>query len=115
MAPELLSYTHSILNPLIKLAAIVLFILAVYYFYRCRLLYGGKLKVIATLFTMGGIVGVLASAFRYAGDYFESWKWGETIFFLALAIITLVVAYLVRIKFKNANTLFVSGFREERK
>jgi len=108
MAPDLLSYTHSILNPLMKWIALVLFVIAVYYFYRCRLRYGGKLRVIATLLLLGGAAGILASAFRITGDYVVEWKWGESAFFLAFAIITLVIAYRVRRKFMNATILFGS-------
>jgi hypothetical protein len=66
--------------------------------------------VIATLLLFGGIAGILAALFRLAGDYFVEWKWLESTFFLGLAIITFVVAYVVRLKLKNAIRLF--GFKE---
>ncbi|MFA4849579.1 MAG: hypothetical protein WC626_07615 [Methanoregula sp.] len=106
MALELFSYQNSILNPLLKLIVLVLFVIAVYVFYRCRLIYGGKLQLIATLLLLGGVAGVLAWIFRYEGDFYTQWKWAESFFSLALAIITLVIAYIVRMKFKNAIALF---------
>jgi hypothetical protein len=115
MVPDILSYPHSILNPLIKLLLAVLFVIAAYVFYRCRLIYGGKLEVTATLLFLGGIAGILASVFRLAGDYFTAWKWLESTFLLALAIITLVFAYIVRVKLKNAIRLFGYEEGEEQK
>jgi hypothetical protein len=106
MTLELFSYKDSIFNPLLKLIVLVLFIIAVYVFYRCRLIYGGKLQIVATLLMLGGVAGVLAWIFRYEGDFYTQWKWAESIFSLALAIITLVIAYIVRMKFKNATALF---------
>jgi hypothetical protein len=106
MTLELFSYKDSILNPLLKLIILGLFVIAVYVFYRCRLIYGGKLQIVATLLMLGGVAGVLAWIFRYEGDFYTQWKWAESFFSLALAIITLVIAYIVRMKFKNAIALF---------
>jgi lysylphosphatidylglycerol synthetase-like protein (DUF2156 family) len=106
MAPDLLSYQDSFLNPLLKVSVFVLFIIAIYLYYRCRLIYGGKLWVISTLLLLGGVAGILAWIFRIQGDFYSQWKWAESIFSLALAIITLVIAYIVRMKFKNALALF---------
>jgi hypothetical protein len=110
MVPDILSYPTSILNPFMKLLSVILFVIAVYFFYRCCLIYGGKLRVIAILLYVGGIAGILASVFRFAGDYLTTWKWLESTFFLALAIITLVIAFIVRVRLKNAIRLF--GFEE---
>jgi hypothetical protein len=110
MVPDILSYPHSILNPLLKLLSVLLFVIAVYVYYRCRHIYGGKLQVIATLLFLGGIAGILASVSRFEGDYFIAWKWLESTFFLALAIFTLVIAYIIRLKLKNTIRLF--GFEE---
>jgi hypothetical protein len=110
MVLELLSYKDSFLNPLLKLIILALFILATYLFFRCRLIYGGKLHLIATLLLLGGVAGVMAWLFRYEGDFYTQWKWAESIFTLSLAIISLVVAYFVRLKFKHAITLF--GFEQ---
>jgi hypothetical protein len=109
MVPDILSYPGSILNPLMKLLSVGLYVIAGYIFYRCRLIYGGKLQVIATLLLFGSIAGILASVFRLAGDYFTAWKWLESSFSLALVIITLVIAYTVRLKLKNAIRLFGFG------
>ncbi len=110
MVPDILSYQHSILNPFLKVLTVIFFVIAVSIFYRCRTIYGGKLRVIANLLLIGGITGILASLFRFAGDYGTEWKWLESTFFLALAIITFVVAYVVRRKLKNAIRLF--GFND---
>ena len=110
MVSSLLSYTHSIFNPLLKWIVLLLFVIATYFFYRCRLQYGGKLHTVATLLMLGASAGFLASVFRIAGDYYLPAKWAESIFSLVLAIITLVIAYIVRMKFKNAVALF--GFEE---
>jgi len=106
MVPDIFSYPHSILNPFMKMLPVVFFVIAIYIFYRCRTIYGGKLKVIATLLLVGGIAGMLASLSRFEGDYSVAWKWLESMFFLALAIISLVIAWIVRQKLKNATRLF---------
>ncbi|MFA5269396.1 MAG: hypothetical protein WC379_15620 [Methanoregula sp.] len=106
MVPDIFSYPDSIFSPFMKVLPVVFFVTAIYIFYRCRIIYGGKLRLIATLLLLGGIAGILASLFRFAGDYFVAWKWLESTFFLALAIITLVIAYIVRLKLKNAIRLF---------
>jgi hypothetical protein len=110
MVPDIFSYPHSFLNPAMKLLSVVLFAIAVYMFYRCRGIYGGKLKVIATLLLLGGIAGILASLSRFEGDYDTEWKWLESSFSLALAIISFAIAYIIRRKLKNAVRLF--GFTE---
>lgn len=111
MVLDLLSYPNSIFNPLLKWIVLVLFVIATYFFYRCRTMYGGKLHKVASLLLLGAGAGILASAFRIAGDFYLPAKWAESIFSLVLAIITLVIAYIVRMKFKNAIALF--GFEEE--
>ncbi|MFH0968375.1 MAG: hypothetical protein V1862_11900 [Methanobacteriota archaeon] len=111
MVIELLSYKDSFLNPLLKIIILALFIVAVYFFYRCHLTYGGKLRLVATLLMLGGVAGVMAWLFRYGGDFYSQWKWAESILTLALAIISLVIAYIVRLKFKDAITLF--GFEQQ--
>jgi lysylphosphatidylglycerol synthetase-like protein (DUF2156 family) len=115
MVPDLLSYPNSFLNPLLKVVVLVLFIIAVFLFYRCRLIYGGKLRLIATLLLVGGVAGTLAWIFRIEGDFYSQWKWAESIFSLVLAIVTFVIAYIIRIKFKNALILFGVEQRGEQK
>jgi hypothetical protein len=109
MVIELLSYKVSILNPLLKWITLCLFVLAASFAYRSRFMYGGKLQQVATLLLLGGIVGILAAVFRIAGDFFVQWKWAESIFFLALAVITLVISYTMRRKFKSIIALFEAG------
>ena len=106
MVPDIFSYPHSFLNSAMKLLPVVFFALAVYVFYRSRRIYGGKLKVIATLLLLGGIAGILASLSRFEGDFNAEWKWLESTFSLALAIISLAIAYIIRLKLKNATRLF---------
>ena len=106
MVLNILSYDTSILNPVLKLVILVLFAIASWYFYRCYLVYGGKLKMIAWLLLLGGFAGILASAFRFWGDFLVQWKWGESVLFLILAVITFAVAYLVRMKFIEVTRLF---------
>ncbi len=114
MVIELLSYKSSMVNPLLKWIVLVLFLIAVYYFYRCRLIYGGKLQFVATLLILGAAAAVLSSAFRIAGDLLIQWKWGESALGLVFALITLIVAYLVRTKMKNASALFGNRPGDER-
>ncbi|PKL59186.1 MAG: hypothetical protein CVV33_09135, partial [Methanomicrobiales archaeon HGW-Methanomicrobiales-4] len=88
MVIEFLSYKDSFLNPLLKLIILVLFIVSVYFFYRSRLIYGGKLHLVATLLLLGGVAGSVGWLFRYEGDFYAQWKWAESIFTLVLAIIS---------------------------
>jgi len=114
MVIELLSYKGSMLNPLLKWVVLFLFLIATYYFYRCRLIYGGKLQFVATLLILGGAAAGLSSAFRIAGDLLIQWKWGESTLGLVFALITLIVAYLIRTKMKKASALFGNMGGEER-
>ena len=106
MAGEILSYSSSFLNPLLKITAILLFVIAAGYLYRCRRRYGGILRQIATLLLAGAGAGIIASGFRYGGDFFTQYKWGESIFDLGMALITLTVAILVRKKLNDIVRLF---------
>jgi hypothetical protein len=115
MVIEILSFKQSILNPLLKWIVLVLFIIAVYLFYRCRLIYGGKLRLVATLLLLGGVAAILSSAFRIAGDFFIQWKWGESSLGLLVAMTTLAIAIIVRLKFRRASTLFGDKQGEEQK
>ncbi|WP_292469616.1 hypothetical protein [Methanolobus sp.] len=96
MVIEILSYKESFLNPLLKMVTPILFVIGVYYFYQARQAYGGEIQKIANLLFAGGIAGFIAMAFRYGGDKIVSWKWGESVFILIFAIISVYVAYLVR-------------------
>jgi hypothetical protein len=100
MVIELLSYSNSLLNPVLKWATLLLFAFAAFQYYRARHAHGGVLRQIATLLILGGAAGALAALFRIGGDTFVQWKWGESAFFLVLGIISLVIAYLVNMKLK---------------
>jgi len=113
MTIEILSYKTSFFNPLLKCIVIILFVLATWYFYQGRQLYGGKLRQIATLLCIGGLFGILASAFRLAGDLNTGFKWGESVFLLVLAVITIMVTYLVRVHFQEVKVLFGVGEGKE--
>ena len=113
MTIEILSYKTSFLNPLLKVIVIILFVLATWYFYQGRRLYGGKLRQIATLLCIGGLFGILTSAFRLAGDLNSEFKWGESVFLLLLAVITIMVTYMVWVHFREVKELFGAGDGEE--
>jgi hypothetical protein len=68
--------------------------------------YGGILRQISTLLLAGAIAGAVASAFRFQGDFFLQYKWGESIFDLLLAIISLAIALLIRAKLHEVTRLF---------
>jgi|WetSurMetagenome_2_1015567.scaffolds.fasta_scaffold201428_2 hypothetical protein len=106
MTIEIFSYNTSPLNPLLKLLVLALFILAAWLFYRSRMAYGGILRQVSTLLFAGAVAGAIASAFRLQGDFFTQYKWGESIFDLALVIISLAIALLIRAKLKEVTALF---------
>ena len=108
MTIALLSYQTSVLNPLLKLAVLVLFAVSFWYFWRCRKMYGGILHRVATLVLIGSAAGMLASAFRYEGDLYTQFKWGESIMDLILALITLGIALLIRRRLIDASQIFSS-------
>lgn len=102
MVIEILSYSNSFLNPLLKIITILMFVVGMYYFFKSRQKYGGELKRIANLLLWGGAAGFIASAFRYGGDFVMNWKWGESIFLLIFGLTSFFVAYLVRYRFIEA-------------
>lgn len=99
MVIEILSYATSPFNPLLKLLVPVMFVVGTYFFYQAQKKFGGNLKTIASLLMWGGAAGVVATAFRYFGDYIPQYKWGESIVLVIFAIISLVVVCLVYSKF----------------
>jgi hypothetical protein len=107
---EILSYNTSLLNPLMKLFIIGLFGLGTWYFYQASKKYGGNLGKIATILMWGGIAGCFASIFRFLGDYNVQDKWVESTASLIFALICVLVAYLVYIKFSEiADAFGLSG------
>jgi hypothetical protein len=109
MGIDILSYNTSVLNPLLKLLVLLLFILAVWLFYRCRQHYGGILRQVSTLLLAGAAAGALASAFRFQGDFYVQYKWGESALDLALVLFVLVISLIIRAKMKEVARLFESG------
>ncbi|WP_321504507.1 hypothetical protein [uncultured Methanoregula sp.] len=111
---EILSYDTSVMNPFIKLLVFVFFIIAAWLFYRCRQVYGGILRQVSTLLLVGSLAGALAAAFRFQGDFYTQYKWGESVFDLALVILMLSIALIIRAKMKDVTRLFESGEGDER-
>ena len=112
MAIQLLAYSSSFLNPLLKLMVIALFAIGTWYFYTAGKKYGGNLGKTARLLMWGGMFGCLAAVFRFLGDYYIQDKWVESLGGLAFAVISLVVAYLVYTRFTEINRAF--GLEEEK-
>lgn len=114
MVIEILSYNTSVLNPALKLLIIILFIIAAWLFYRCRQKYGGILRQVSTLLLAGAVAGALASLFRFEGDFYVQYKWGESVLDLAFVILTLAIALVIRAKMQEVTRLFGSGGGEEK-
>jgi uncharacterized membrane protein len=106
VAIEILSYTHSILNPLLKLIIILLFAIGTWYYYRAWKKFGGNLKKIAWALMCGGIVGCITSTFRFLGDFLTEFKWIESTGSLLFALFSVFVAYLVYTKFTEIAEAF---------
>lgn len=109
MSINLVSYQSSIANPLLKLLILVLFLVATWYFYRCRRRYGGILAQISTLLLLGSIAGGIAAAFRYEGDFYSQYKWGESVLNVILALFCLGITLVVRKRLTDASRILVSG------
>ena len=114
MVMELLSYPTSIINPLLKVLAILLFGTAGYLFFRCQRQYGGVLRQVATLLCLGAIAGLLASAFRFQGDFYQQYKWGESVLNLVVVLIMLVIALVIRTRMNAAVRVFETGLEDDR-
>jgi hypothetical protein len=106
MTIAILSYDTSILNPFLKLLIFALFVLAAWFFYRSSKTYGGILSQISTFLCIGAGVGALAALFRFQGDFYTQFKWGESIFDLVMVIICLAIALLIRAKMLEVTRLF---------
>jgi len=113
MVIDLLSYNMSIFNPGLKVCIIVVFVIAAGILYQCRRKYGGLLRQISSLLLIVAITGTISALFRYQGDFFEHYKWGESIFGLVLAIIFLIIALFFRKKMNEIVTLF-SSYEDEK-
>jgi hypothetical protein len=86
MMPTMLNYKVSFLNPALKLIVPFIFLYGAYCFYQARREYGNELKKLMTVLAMTGVVGFLATLFRYLGDIVPMWKWGESLGFLLFGI-----------------------------
>jgi hypothetical protein len=106
MSIELFGYNVSILNPILKIVVILGFFIAAIILYQCRKKYGGILKKISVLLFMGSLASVFASIFRFLGDFYLQFKWGESIFNLILVLITLIVVIIVRKQIDDIVFLF---------
>ncbi|MBI9051067.1 MAG: hypothetical protein JEZ00_16720 [Anaerolineaceae bacterium] len=82
MVPELFNYKTSLLNPALKLILPFIFLYGAYSFYQARNQYSNELKKLMSVLAFAGFVGFLATLFRYLGDVFTVWKWGESLAFL---------------------------------
>jgi len=111
MSADLLSYQSGPLNPLLKVLTLVLFLVSAGFFARCRIRYGGIISQISTLLFFGAVAGAIGAAFRYEGDFYSQYKWGESLLNLLLAVFSLVIALLVRKKL--ADVCRILGAREE--
>lgn len=109
MVIEIFSYSSSVLNPLLKMVVPLLFALAAMYFFASRRRYGGMLQQIATLLLIGALVWVISSLFRLEGDFNAQYKWGESVFALISAAITLFIAVKVRYRLQDMAGVFESG------
>lgn len=112
MTIEIFSYQTSILNPLLKLGVVIGFILASYLFFRCRTMFGGILHSISTLLILVSFSGVISALFRYEGDFYNQYKWGESIVGLILVIIILCAAIVIRRKVHEIELLFGSDLED---
>jgi len=114
MTIEILSYNASILNPLLKMAVPLLFALAAGYFFASRRKFGGLLHQVATLLFVGALAWLISSVFRLEGDFNAQYKWGESVFALVSAVITLFIAIRVRSRLQEISGIFESGGEGER-
>jgi hypothetical protein len=107
MIPDLINYKISFLNPALKLLVPAIFLIGAYYFFRMRNQYQGEIGVVIKRLALVGLVGFLANFFRYGADiWFASWKWGESLGFLAFALANVyavwpLLAFIQEIKIKK--------------
>ena len=88
MIPDLFNYKVSILNPALKLIVPLIFLYGAYWFYQSRQEYGGEIGKVVRRLVVAGVVGLLATGFRYGADVIDvSWKWGESLGFLVFGLV----------------------------
>ena len=93
MGSGIFDYGSSILNPLLKIIVPLLYVVGMIYFDRAREKHTGVVAVVGRRFAMVGTMGILAGLFRYTGDSFIQSKWGESLFFLAFALVNLYAVW----------------------
>lgn len=113
MTIELLSFPSSFLNPLLKAIVPMLFVVGTVLFYQAYTSYGGNLKKIAFFLMLSGIAGTFAAAFRWMGDAFIQWKWGESIFLLLFAIASILASFVIYAYFWEIASIFGMTGEEE--
>lgn len=99
MVIELFSYKSSILNPVLKIAVMVMFGIGTWYFYQAQKKFKGNLGETARALMWGGIAGVIGAGFRFLGDVFSNFKWIESSGGLIFALASIYVAYIVYTRF----------------
>lgn len=113
MVIEILSYNESILNPLLKIAITLLFAMASCLLYVCRRRYGGLLHQISTLLLFTAVAATFSSFFRFQGDFYETYKWGESIIGLFFVVLSLIIALFIRKKIHAIACLFEGNEESE--
>jgi hypothetical protein len=93
MVPELLNYKISILNPLGKMIVPIIFLIGTYLLYTARDEYGGELGKVVNRLCIAGLIGFLAMSIRFTGDYFEYWKWAESLGYVAMCVANVYAAW----------------------
>lgn len=106
MVINILSYNVSVLNPLLKIAITAGFAIVSYLLYTCRRRYGGLLHQITTLLLIAAVAATFSSFFRYQGDFYENYKWGESIVGLIFVFVFLIIALIIRKKIHAIAGLF---------
>ena len=94
MISGFLNYKTSLLNPALKLVVPIILLYGTYLFYQARQRYQGELRKIVNALVIAGVVGVLATAFRFIADIISvSFKWGESLGFLAFGVANAYAAW----------------------
>ena len=109
MVIELLSYDVSPINNLLKIVITIGFALATFILFQCQKRYGGLLHQISILLFISAFAATLSSFFRFQGDFYTSYKWGESIVGLIFIVLSLIIALIIRKKIQTITHLFVEN------
>lgn len=112
MVIDILSYEISPLNEVLKTVIVCLFLGAAFLFYSSWRKYGGILKSISGFLLIGAIFGFFSAFYRLGGDFYSPFKWGESLFNLAFAILMLILALMIRKKLQSALEILGIGENE---